>query len=139
MFHARDVFAPVAAHLHEGGALEDVGPEAPTDSLAALALAEARVEGAAVVGRVLAVDAFGNATTSIPEAHARRLRASERVTVEAGGARFVLPFCRTYGEVAAGRPLVLVGSAGFVEIAVNRGSAAERLGLASGQEIRLSP
>lgn len=155
-FHGRDVFAPVAAYLHEGGDVSHVGPVLDPATLARVPLARSggrdpdgvvhagpfgavKEENGALVGRVLVVDAFGNAVTNIPESAARRFRAAGAVNVEVAGARHLLPFKRTYGEVPEGRALVLVGSAGFVEFAVNRGSAAERLHLRPGQTVRLAP
>lgn len=150
-FHGRDVFAPVAAYLHEGGALEGVGPKVELAGLARLphaargadaysaAFGVVKEENGALVGRVLVLDAFGNAVTNIPESVARRFRAAGTVNLEVAGVRHLLPFKRTYGEVPEGRALVLVGSSGFVEIAVNRGSAGDRFHLRPGQGLRLGP
>jgi S-adenosylmethionine hydrolase len=42
-----------------------------------------------------------------------------------------------YAAVPPGEPLVVRGSAGWLEIAINAGSAAERLGLTAGAPVRL--
>ena len=55
--------------------------------------------------------------------------------LEVEGARFDR-VCRTYGDVADGRPLLLVGSTGWLEISVNGGSAAAELGVAVGDGVR---
>jgi hypothetical protein len=44
---------------------------------------------------------------------------------------------RTYGEAPPGVPVALVGSSGYLEIAVNQGNAAELLGLVEGQPVRV--
>jgi hypothetical protein len=49
----------------------------------------------------------------------------------------VIPLVRTYGDVAPGAPLALVGSSGLVELAVRNGSAALRFGMARGQGVVL--
>jgi len=44
---------------------------------------------------------------------------------------------RTYAEVEPGEVLALVGSSGYLEIAVREGSAARRLGIRPGDEVEL--
>jgi hypothetical protein len=46
---------------------------------------------------------------------------------------------RTYGEAAPGELVALLGSSGFVEIAVRDGHAAARLRLSRGQAVELAP
>ncbi|NIP82278.1 MAG: hypothetical protein GWM90_24880, partial [Gemmatimonadetes bacterium] len=61
-----DVFAPAAAHLVGGGALDALGP--PADDLVRLPLPEPEAADGLVRGTVLAVDRFGNLVTNIPRA-----------------------------------------------------------------------
>jgi len=110
-FHGRDVFAPAAAHLALGLPPEGLGPEVPVETLARLPLA--LTEGPE--GEVLTFDRFGNAITTL-------LR---------------VPVRRTFGEVPEGAPVAYLGSAGLLEVAVNRGSAREALGLKEGMPVRL--
>jgi S-adenosylmethionine hydrolase len=44
---------------------------------------------------------------------------------------------RTYADVAPGASLALIGSEGFLEIAVRDGSASGALGLSAGSTIRI--
>ena len=44
----------------------------------------------------------------------------------------------TYTDVQVGASLCLVGSSGFLEIAVREGSAAKRYGFVSGQSVTLT-
>jgi hypothetical protein len=44
---------------------------------------------------------------------------------------------RTYSETAHGDLLAMVGSSGFLEIAMNQGNAAARLGVSVGDAVRL--
>lgn len=62
-FHGRDLFAPAAAHLARGGALEDLGE--PTDWIVELALPQPARDGDVIRGVVLDVDRFGNLVTNI--------------------------------------------------------------------------
>jgi len=123
-FHGRDVFAPAAAHLALGLPPEGLGPEVPVETLARLPLA--LTEGPE--GEVLTFDRFGNAITTL-------LRAPVGGFVEVGGRR--VPVRRTFGEVPEGAPVAYLGSAGLLEVAVNRGSAREALGLKEGMPVRL--
>ena len=59
-FHGRDLFAPVAAHLAAGGALEDAGRELDPATLQRLELPPPEVSEGRIRTRVVAVDRFGN-------------------------------------------------------------------------------
>ncbi len=126
-FHARDVFAPVAAHLALGGRLEDLGPEVADPVL--VDWPEARVEGGRITGVVLARDRFGNLVTNIRG----ELLPSGHVGVEING--MVLPLVGTYADVEAGRPLALVGSAGYLEISANMADASSLTGAGPGTSV----
>ena len=127
-FHGRDVFAPAAAHLAAGVALEELGPSL-TDPVR-LSLPRFSLTPDGIAGAVVHVDRFGNLVTNIPETWT----SAGRVLV---GARDLGPPRRTYAEVAPGELLALVGSAGLLEISVRDGSAAARLGLGRGAEVRI--
>ena len=130
-FHGRDLFAPVAAFLATGGAVEALGP--PVDDPVKLDPYPGptfTLDG--WVGRVRDVDRFGNLITDLGRPHL----GEGEVTVELpDGARPCL--VDTYGEVAKGQLCALLGSGGWLEIAVNGGSAAEETGLGRGAEVRL--
>lgn len=137
-FHARDVFGPVAAHLDRGTKPADVGPVLPNPHI--LDFGEGREEGGALVGELVLVDAFGNCVTNIPGAlAARALRRGEDVQLEWAGGTIDARFVATYAEGKPGEALVLVGSAGFLEVAVAQGSFAEASGLDLGMQVRLRP
>ncbi|MYI83315.1 MAG: SAM-dependent chlorinase/fluorinase [Chloroflexi bacterium] len=129
-FHGRDLFAPAAAFLACGGALEQLGP--PVADPIELPLSRPRSEGARLLGEVLHVDRFGNAITNLARSDIEAIAAGPG-RVEAGGRRLAL--ARTYGDVAEGEPLALIGSADLLELAVRNGSAAATLGLDRGSEV----
>ncbi len=129
-FHGRDRFAPVAAALAEGLALEEVGPA--IDGIATLNYEEPSY-GDVVRGTIVAVDRFGNVITDIQASripfapfalHVRDL------TID----RLEL----TYGDAAPG-PFLIVGSTGCVEISIANASAAERLHLRRLERVELRP
>jgi len=132
-FHGRDLFAPVAAHLACRLPIQKLGP--PLRDFAQLPWPALRTESDSIIGEVVHVDRFGNLITNIDAAAVRGLgRAAPQVF--ASGKRL----CRVadcYAAVPAGRAVAVAGSTGFVEIAVNRGSAAKQLRLAVGSKIML--
>jgi hypothetical protein len=125
-FHGRDLFAPVAAFLATGGRLEDLGRPA---TLQQLSLRPPSREGSRVVGEVVHIDHFGNAVTNV---RADDLEgAGSRVTVTAGSRR-VRGLARVYADVERGALCALIGSDGYLELAVREGSAADTLGIVRG-------
>ena len=134
-FHGRDLFAPVAAFLACGGALEELGP--PVADPVELPLPRPRSEDGRLLGEVLHVDRFGNAITNLGRSDLDTIAAAGPVRVEAGGRRLWL--ARTYGDVAEGEALALIGSADLLEIAVRNGSAAATLGLDRGGKVVVTP
>lgn len=138
-FHGRDLFAPAAAALAAGLPVERVGP--PAASPVELAeIPPVRTPGA-LRGQVVHRDRFGNLVTNIPGTWLDDLSPPLVMQHERGSVA-IRPVL-TYAQGAAGELLVLVGSSGTLEIAVNAESAAEALGLGAGGSIaivgRLTP
>ena len=134
-FHGRDIFAPVAARLADGLPLEALGPayrDYRLETLPRTRIRRRTLGGAKLTeaqGQVVYIDSFGNAVTNL-----RPLEASVLRELNAGSVR--LPrLLRRYSQVKAGEALVLVGSSGYLEIAVNRGRAAEVLDLTVGEKV----
>jgi hypothetical protein len=126
-FHGRDIMAPVAGWLAEGGAGRDEFLR-PIDDAVLLNVHLARH---ASEGRVIHIDGFGNATTNVPAELVHTIGADR---FHAAG-RDAGPLRHTYGDVPQGEPLALIGSSGLLEIAVRDGSAAQVLGLKVGDEV----
>ncbi len=134
-FHGRDIFAPVAAYLANGTALEDLGDLIDPASLVQLTLpplVERSPDGdamAAIEGVVQHIDHFGNAITTIPAD--RVLGRSWRVRL---GDRSIAA-AHTYSNVAWGDWVALVGSHNWVEVACRGGSAADGLSIQRGDRV----
>ena len=131
-FQGRDVFAPAAGHLACGGALADLGP--PATDLVQLAAPEPVAGEGAVRGEVMHIDHFGNAITNIPASMLPDAPRGVRVQVAGHDLALLL----TYADTGVGEPLALVGSNGYVEVAVREGSAADALGLGRGDAVRVA-
>jgi S-adenosylmethionine hydrolase len=128
-FHGRDLFAPAAAALALGTAIETLGP-AVHDPVRRSPPKPAEREGA-MIGHVVYVDRFGTLVTNLPGEAAARAR------VVWIGAHTLGPVRRSFSDVPAGTPLALVGSGGALEIAVRNGSAAATLAAQVGTEVRI--
>jgi S-adenosylmethionine hydrolase len=148
-FHGRDIFAPVAAHLAAGVPLEAFGEI--LGNLMMLPSPMLRVEGKQISGEVVHIDHFGNVITSIGQMRwvmPERLTLAPRfgdsdTTVPIPAAETAIHLAgqsitgiqRTYSEVVRGELLAMVGSNGYLEIAVNQGNAAAWLDVAIGDEV----
>ena len=126
-FHGRDIFAPAAAHLSLGVPLSDLGE--PVDEVVALPPFRAQREpDGSRRGRIVHIDVFGNLITDVRGEDL----ASPRLTVEVSD-RQIAGLQRTY---ASGQGLTaLVGSSGFLEIALSEGSAVAELGVDIGEPV----
>jgi len=128
-FHGRDRFAPVAAHLARGVALEQMGrPVAALER--PFFFSVPRREGKRLHGEVLHVDTYGNLITNLSAA---LLPAQFEVGV--GTLRIQGAPQPHYQSVEPGELLALVGSAGLLEISARDSSAAARLGVGRGSPV----
>lgn len=118
-FHGRDIFAPMAAAV--------ATDHFPNESVAAALDLAVRLDGDDLA-KVIYVDHYGNCFTGI---RAPCVPQTNRLVV--GGLE--LPHARVFGDAKVGEPFWYENSSGLVEIAVNRGSAADRLGLAIGMAV----
>ncbi len=127
-FHGRDIFAPVAAHLARGVPLEEMGT--PISSLTALPFPKpSPLDDGGVRGQVVAVDHFGNLVTNIREEDLFPSSGRDGPQEIEVGDRRLQGVHRTYGDVGEREPLALIGSSGYLVLAVMGGSAAEELGI----------
>ena len=132
-FHGRDIFAPVAAHLSRGVPIQKLGPA--LKEFVRLDWPEPRVRRGGLEGEVVYIDRFGNAITNL---EGRLLEGSGRASCEVHAKRrWNCPLKTFYQAVPPKRPVALVGSSGFLEIAVNGGSAERVLGLRIGTRVVL--
>lgn len=138
-FHGRDVFAPAAAHLAAGVRPARLGPAVDPATLVRLPTPVTRVDAGVIDTEVLAVDRFGNVQLAATGADLERIELSMGAALTIHLPDRSLPAVRgeTFGDVDHGQLLVLVDSAGRAAVAVNNGSAAARLGLGSGERVRL--
>jgi len=134
-FHARDIFAPVAAFLAKGVPASSFGEEI-TDFVRLRAPQPKPVDSRILRGVVLKVDRFGNLITNITAQHAPALFQPEPPSFRiAVGKREVTDIRASYAEGAPGELFAILGSMGYLEIAANRGSAAQLVGSGKGTDV----
>ncbi len=134
-FHGRDVMAPAAAFLAGGGAPAELGPKV-TDYILLRNFDLIPVERGCI-GEVIFRDAFGNLITNFRGDHVAA-RAAAGCVVEVGGRR-IDGIGRTYADSPPGSLIALMGSSGWMEIAVVNGDAGRMLSAGPGTTVWLRP
>ena len=124
-FHGRDIFAPVAAHLSMGVSPALLGKR--IDTPATIRCPAPFLKEGELRGLVIRVDHFGTLITNITERHLAPFVSSEGLSIHVRDL-VVRKLSTTFSNVPEGEPLALIGSSGLLEIAVNRGRPADRLG-----------
>ena len=132
-FHGRDVFAPVAAQLSRGVPIKRFGPA--LKDFVRLDWPEPRRQRGGIEGEVVYIDRFGNAITNLESG---LLLGSDWASCEVyAKRRRICPLRTFYQGVAPKTPVAVAGSSGFLEIAVNGGSAQKLLGVRIGARVVL--
>ena len=140
-FHGRDIFAPVAAHLSLGVPLSAMGVPVKRKALVSGVLPTVQVDArGGITGEVIAVDRFGNLISNISQddLEISPIEDARNWRVEIGG-HCLQGIAGSYQSVAPGAPLAIVGSRGYLEIAVFMGHAGRVLSAGKGHAVRLSP
>lgn len=122
-FHGRDIFAPVGAHLANGVALTELGRAIDPESLIQLPLPKLVITETEIIGCIQYVDRFGNLITNISTELVMNQSWSVIVKEQK------ISYGKTYSDVKVGEIIALVGSHGWLEIAVRNGNAKEKLQL----------
>jgi len=133
-FHGRDVFAPCAGWLSKGVEPEKFGPEITDYVRFALPKPKVIAERA-IKGAVLKVDKFGNLITNLnPENAPELFAAGAQVKIKIGQNE-VAVIRGTYADGQPGELFGVLNSMGLLEIACNRGSAAQAAKAGRGAEV----
>ncbi len=127
-FHGRDIFAPIGAHISKGMDIGDVGRL--ISNFIELDLGEGKKMEKSLEGKVIYIDCFGNIVTNI---------SSDLVDFQPGDVIEIdnkqVVFHESYGFCKEGESLALIGSHGYLEIAVNMGNASAIFGKKQGEDI----
>lgn len=131
-FHGRDIFASVGAHLASGLPIESLGEVIDPNTLVRLDIPTKTLTDDGIIGSIQYVDHFGNLITNIPGAEVDGKTWSVKISDR------IIPHTQTYSNCPLGEFVALIGSHGWVEIAVNGGSAQSQLQLDWGDTVELS-
>lgn len=120
-FHGRDIFASVGAHLASGVAIAQLGKSIDPNTLVQLPLPEPTFSISGIRGCIQYIDHFGNLVTNIPGTEVQG-----KIWSVAIGDR-IITSSQTYSARPLGEVVALIGSHGWVEIAVHGGNAQQVL------------
>ena len=137
-FHGRDIIAPVGAHIANGLEVNKLGPAIDPQDIVYLDSLNARyTEKGKLKGEIIAIDHFGNLITNInleQLADFLRTRRPEEMRIKIRS-NVIEGLSETYASGEPNRPMALIGSRGYLEIAINRGSAAQHLNVGRGENV----
>lgn len=134
-FHGRDIFSPVAARLAGGAELSEAGTPIDPSTLKRGEYPTARVENDLVLAFVLDIDTYGNIRLDATEEHLFPDRPF--AAIDTDQMSYTVAEGNTYTDGLPDELILLTGSSGRLELSLNRGSAAELLGVESGDVVKL--
>jgi S-adenosylmethionine hydrolase len=137
-FHGRDLFARVVGELANGASPLDIGVE--TKDYVELKFDRPIIDRGSLICEAMHVDDFGNIVTNahVSEIDAMELAHGRALTLEVGRRRMKLTFVRTYNEIPERTLGCLIGSHGFLEIAMRKRNASRATRVSAGSRLRLS-
>ena len=137
IFHGRDIFAPVAAHLSKGFQLQRLGRE--LKRLSEPPYPEAVYENCPISAEVISINKFGSVHLNILQKEFAKLglKKGQRVNVKLKYKTISIPFASTFGEVHRQKEVILPYDFGRVELAINQGSFVSRYPLHIGEKVVL--
>ena len=138
-FHARDIFAPVAAWLAKGIPSGNFGDT--IEDYVKLNVPVPKSSNTGIDGHVIHIDRFGNVITNITFKDLQALvpEGSEMkpATIAIGGKQ-IMGLKKFYAEAAAGEPAAIINSSGYLEIFLYKQNARTALSLKRGEAVRLA-
>ncbi len=135
IFHGRDIFAPVAAHLSMGVKPNALGQK--IDSLLSLGFEGPLIKGGELLGEILHIDAFGNLVSNVDEGRFFQFTRGRPFVIRAKG-KTIHGLKKGYWEGKKSEAIALFGSHGFLEISVREGAAQKVLKMKRGDPIWIS-
>lgn len=135
VFHGRDIFSPVAAHLANGVPLHELGT--PFEDPVRLELPRPAKTESGWRGEVIHIDHFGNVSSNIRlETLGEAFMHKEKLVVHVAG-REINGLVNTFGERPEGEAIALLGSSGNLIVSIVNGNAARKLGVNVGDPLEV--
>jgi S-adenosylmethionine hydrolase len=129
VFHGRDIFSPLAAHISQGIPLQELG--SPINDPVLLQIPQPRLMEDKIMGEVIHIDHFGNLSTNIRIEH---LGQPQQIKVHIL-THVIEDLVRTFGDRPVGSIVALYGSTGNLIISEVNGNAQMRLGVNIGDKV----
>ncbi|VVM05781.1 Adenosyl-chloride synthase [Methylacidimicrobium cyclopophantes] len=136
-FQGRDIFGPEAARLAAGMDPDQLGSR--IEKVESLNLTPASLLGQSFQGQVIYVDHFGNVITNIPRDLSSRLQEGILLRISIGEQTIRAPLVGTYADIPSGKLGALFNSSDYLELAMNKNSAAHQLKVSEGTRILVRP
>jgi hypothetical protein len=138
-FHARDIFAPAAAHLATGVGFDELGDEVDPETLVRITLPSPAVGGGGLRATVLAVDRFGNLELNVASSHAEAagLSPGSRVELVFAVHSYYAAVAETFVDAKRGELILYENAYGAFAIAINGGDASALTGAGVGEEVAI--
>ncbi|MGI8642085.1 MAG: SAM hydrolase/SAM-dependent halogenase family protein [Pyrinomonadaceae bacterium] len=130
-FHGRDVFARVAAHLSKGINPNEFGAEIK-DFIHIKTAGPREISEREIEANIIHIDHFGNLITNL-----KQTDLPENFTLKING-KIINKLQSFFAEAERGELLMILGSAGFLEIVAFQDSAKDLLRAEIGQKIKLN-
>lgn len=132
VFHGRDIFVPIAAHLSNGVPIQLLGNQ--KNELVDIRWSVPSYDKSKIIGQVVHVDHFGNLITNIHAGFIKEWSGGIAISVMIPGWD-KMPLSKTYRDVLPGDPVAVIGSGGFLELAINQSRANTLLNMTSGVSV----
>ncbi|MFN0117690.1 MAG: S-adenosyl-l-methionine hydroxide adenosyltransferase family protein [Elusimicrobiota bacterium] len=134
-FHGRDIMAPFVAKLLKGEAINTLGRS--ISQWETIPFPPVLKAGSRWVAEVLLVDHFGNLVTNLKASELKDFSENSKIWFEIADKNTIRGVSQTYSSVEEGKPLIVVGSSGFLEIALRNGHAANFFQLKAGHKFHV--
>jgi S-adenosyl-L-methionine hydrolase (adenosine-forming) len=134
-FHGRDIFAPTAAYLSKGEDFSKFGKR--IKSIKELRLPQVQMAAERLIGEVIYIDRFGNLVSNIGKEILGRFIKNKKFKIFIKN-KTIDKLSHSYTEGTYLKPLALIDSFNYLEIALNRGSACNYLKAKKGTEVILA-
>ena len=130
------VFARTACKIVQGKKLSDLG-KTTTQFTKTIPL-RAAIDDSTITGSVIYIDSYRNAITNVTRELFSRIGQGRKFEILIQSDHYKVSKINTnYGETTMGELLALFNSIDLLEIAINRGNAADLLGLSTNSTIRI--
>ena len=139
IFHGRDIFAPAAAYLSKGIKLESFGKELNPKNLTKSPYEEAIITNEELKATIISINKFGSLHLNIRHSawDSCKLKIRDKVKLIFHKNSIDAPFVKTFGDVQAGKPLILKDDYGRIQVSLNQDSFAGKYGVRIGDDIKI--